>query len=229
MKLKKIASLMLAGVMAVSMLAGCKDGGNSNSGSSSENTNTNTGYSAILEEKAADALYKAERDKVFTFADNADDQKALAAASLNLDDTLIETWVKANVLAKSVNEITMLSDFSDKAKLDRQAKDGLLNGDKTFVSNLQPANTVKVGEVWAVNGTTNLDVALEKIFDTYKSAFEKAPKSGTLNASNGQTTEYNYSYTVSVSVVNVPARSNLEFSGSVNLVAVTVTRTGTAA
>ena len=31
MKLKKIASLALAGIMAVSMLAGCKDGGNSNS------------------------------------------------------------------------------------------------------------------------------------------------------------------------------------------------------
>ena len=41
MKLKKIASLALAGIMAVSMLAGCKDGGNGNSGSSSsENTNT---------------------------------------------------------------------------------------------------------------------------------------------------------------------------------------------
>ena len=46
MKLKKIASLALAGIMAVSMLAGCKDGGNSNSGSSSENTNTATGVSA---------------------------------------------------------------------------------------------------------------------------------------------------------------------------------------
>ena len=32
MKLKKIASLALAGIMAVSMLAGCKDGGNGNSG-----------------------------------------------------------------------------------------------------------------------------------------------------------------------------------------------------
>ena len=49
MKLKKIASLALAGIMAVSMLAGCKDGGNGNSGSSSsENTNTNTGVSAEI-------------------------------------------------------------------------------------------------------------------------------------------------------------------------------------
>ena len=31
MKLKKIASLMLAGVMAISMLAGCSNGGNTDS------------------------------------------------------------------------------------------------------------------------------------------------------------------------------------------------------
>ena len=35
MKLKKIASLMLAGIMAVSMLAGCKSGDNGNSGEES--------------------------------------------------------------------------------------------------------------------------------------------------------------------------------------------------
>ena len=54
MKLKKIASLALAGIMAVSMLAGCKDGGNGNSGSSSEGTNpTSTYTSTILNETAS--------------------------------------------------------------------------------------------------------------------------------------------------------------------------------
>ena len=50
MKLKKIASLALAGIMAVSMLAGCKDGGNgtNNGGASSDNSNTNSGYSAYV-------------------------------------------------------------------------------------------------------------------------------------------------------------------------------------
>ena len=48
MKLKKIASLALAGIMAVSMLTACGEGtGNGNSGSSSSgNTNTSTGISA---------------------------------------------------------------------------------------------------------------------------------------------------------------------------------------
>ena len=37
MKLKKIASLMLAGVMAVSMLAGCNNGSDGNSGNNGNN------------------------------------------------------------------------------------------------------------------------------------------------------------------------------------------------
>ena len=48
MKLKKIASLALAGIMAVSMLAGCKDGGNGNSGSSSSETTVSVGYASNI-------------------------------------------------------------------------------------------------------------------------------------------------------------------------------------
>ena len=48
MKLKKIASLMLAGVMAVSMLAGCSNGSSNNGGASSSEPTTTTGYSSTL-------------------------------------------------------------------------------------------------------------------------------------------------------------------------------------
>ena len=231
MKLKKIASLMLAGVMAVSMLAGCNtasNGGNNGEGEGEGEGTTTSGYSAMLGEKAADALKKADKDKLFTFTDNADDQKALAAASVNLNDTLIETWVKTNTIDKSLNEAAMLNAFTDKAGLDRSAREGLLvnSTGTTFISDLQPANTVKVGEVWAANGTVDMDVVLDKIFTTYEDAFKAAPKQGTIAGQSNQTVVCDYSYTVSVSVVNVPARSNLEFSGSVNLVAVTLTRTG---
>ena len=57
MKLKKIASLALAGIMAVSMLAGCKDGGNGNSGSSSsETTNTTSNVTASVLAKSSKAV-----------------------------------------------------------------------------------------------------------------------------------------------------------------------------
>ena len=47
MKLKKIASLMLAGVMAVSMLAGCSTAGNNNSNDGDDNNNVVTPTSIV--------------------------------------------------------------------------------------------------------------------------------------------------------------------------------------
>ena len=56
MKLKKIASLALAGIMAVSMLAGCGEG-IGNSGSSSR-IPTVTGYSASVQAKLSNTAQK---------------------------------------------------------------------------------------------------------------------------------------------------------------------------
>ncbi|WP_144064141.1 hypothetical protein [Faecalibacterium sp. An58] len=77
MKLKKIASLALAGIMAVSMLAGCKDGSSSSS-SSSENTTPATGVSAEF------ASYLKDNKNV-TFADDAEYQGYLSKILKNLD------------------------------------------------------------------------------------------------------------------------------------------------
>ena len=63
MKLKKIASLMLAGIMAVSMLAGCSNG-NSNSGNTEEPVAPSTGVSAKVQ-----SLLK--NDDLITLSDNA--------------------------------------------------------------------------------------------------------------------------------------------------------------
>ena len=223
MKLKKIASLALAGVMAVSMLAGCStgsNGGNNGNGGEGEGEGTATGYSAMLGAAVSDKVK--DMDYV-TFADNDTDQKALAAASAFVSDTVLEGWVKNNSLGQVTQQNDMLSAFKDKAKLDRDC--GLLNASKDFFNNGQPLNDRKVGEVWVANGTVDLDVVMDKIFDTYKNAFENLDDSYQIS-DNGLAVDVDYSYVVSVSVVNVPVRSNLEFNGSVNLVAVTVTRSG---
>ena len=73
MKLKKIASLMLAGVMAVSMLAGCSGNSNSNSGNTQEPTTPATGVSA----KVGSLL---KNDDIVTFSDNATYNSYLSAA-----------------------------------------------------------------------------------------------------------------------------------------------------
>ena len=73
MKLKKIASLALAGIMAVSMLAGCKDGGNGNSGSSSTPTTPASGYAATILADTNDA------QKYMTAGANTKIDQAVAA------------------------------------------------------------------------------------------------------------------------------------------------------
>ena len=106
MKLKKIASLALAGIMAVSMLAGCKDGSNGgNSGSSSENTNQNTGYSAyILDKTDVAKLYvTAEDDARLTSAVKAVAKNAYTSGASKTLQGLSETyWSNAISVADSI-------------------------------------------------------------------------------------------------------------------------------
>ena len=67
MKLKKIASLMLAGIMAVSMLAGCKGNTIKDDPSSSEDNSQATSVSATLYGKFSDAT-----QSKLKYADDAD-------------------------------------------------------------------------------------------------------------------------------------------------------------
>ena len=76
MKLKKIASLALAGIMAVSMLAGCKDGTSQEDPSSSSQVPT----TANIVSYANDALSGDEKE-VFTFANNETLNTALQAVA----------------------------------------------------------------------------------------------------------------------------------------------------
>ena len=221
MKLKKIASLALAGIMAVSMLAGCKDGGNSNSGSSSENTNTTSGYSAMLGQKAADTLSKADNADLFTFADNADDQKALKKAVASLDQKTVLDFVE-NYTIENLGEATkgvragIQDDFQTEAGVKREIANTGWFGADTIDSR-------KIGDVWVANDDIAMDNVLTTIFDSYKSYFESEDGKGTL--AGGE--KVSYDFDVAVSVVNVPLSIYNDYTGSVNFIAVTVTRTAT--
>ena len=105
MKLKKIASLALAGIMAVSMLAGCKDGGNGNSGSSSENTNTSGNFTSTVLGKSSELA----RD-MLTVSDDTNIDKAVAYIANNtlfdaysdiLKDVGTDVWQDAQNILKS--------------------------------------------------------------------------------------------------------------------------------
>ena len=110
MKLKKIASLMLAGVMAVSMLAGCSTTSAEPTPDPDDSVVTPaSGYSATF----ADALTGAAAKKI-TMEDNADLTAKLNDAMGNLSSSTLTKFFTAvggsDVLDLSVNGIGNLQD-----------------------------------------------------------------------------------------------------------------------
>ena len=112
MKLKKIASLALAGIMAVSMLAGCKDGGNGNNGSSSsENTNTTSNVTESVLAKSSKAV-----NNVLTV--NADDtlDEAVAFAAENAgsayNNNVLTKVIKTHPYAVNAMKVADDSDWT---------------------------------------------------------------------------------------------------------------------
>ena len=97
MKLKKIASLALAGIMAVSMLAACGEGtNNSNSGSSSSQPTTASVVSTVknaIADKNGDLVITVEEN---TALNNA--MKKYNENNQNLYTQVVEATVRDNVL-----------------------------------------------------------------------------------------------------------------------------------
>ncbi len=221
MKLKKIASLALAGIMAVSMLAGCKDGGNSNSGSSSENTNTVTGYSDVL----ADAVNDAVKDKDFvTFQDNNADQTALQNSLNYLATKDIADVVTNNRTPEVVGSnwasgwIQVRNYIYNELKLDNN---NLNAGDMSlewFTTDGKINSDVKCGVIYAVDGSVGINETIKQVASALDDELAGLDESVTTNAN----LVWEYEYVVSVSVAERSIGDN-----SVNVVLVTVDRTVT--
>ena len=218
MKLKKIASLALAGVMAVSMLTAC---GSKNEtkpeGEGDGEGTTASGYSAMLGEKAADTLNKADNADLFTFADDSDDQKALKKVIVNTITESDVTGVINNVTIKGAwnfvnNDIKSIEGTFRKEVGATDGVNAMNNGDSV--------NTEKFASVWVANGNIAMDTVIDEVFSDIESTFKGAKKDGTV----ANTADVNYTYTVSVSVENVPVTYNTTTSGSLNFISVKVTR-----
>ena len=222
MKLKKIASLMLAGVMAVSMLAGCQNTNVKPEDPTDPDPTPATGYSVDLGDALADALKEKKIDTVVTFADNETDKAALEDALGNLGrNQLFETSGKFELY--DLLDEDVVADFKDAAKLDR---DTLVNdNDEIYDYKYNLNKTVKVGDIFAVDATVDMSKAINWIVDEYEDAFAGLKKSVTIQNKQSEKLVYDYNYTVSVSVVNVPAPDVTIYTGSTNFIAVTVTRT----
>ena len=231
MKLKKIASLMLAGVMAVSMLAGCNtasNGGNNGGEGEGEGTTT-TGYSVAFGEKVEELNANVKAMDYVTFADNANDQAALEDALNNAGawDILGNTVSSKIELLTVKGQANIVNDFKDAAKLTRY---GIGNGNfEDIFNNKNTLNrTTKVGEIFYVGGTVSVDKVLNQVADRLDSYFATLDKNGKIKDTTGNEVTFDFDYTISVSVVNKTSDLIDWYNGSVNVIAVTVTRTATA-
>ena len=229
MKLKKIASLMLAGVMAVSMLAGCNtasNGGNNGGEGEGEGTTT-TGYSVAFGEKVEKLNATVKGMDYVTFADNANDQAALEDALNNVGALNILGSTVPSDIKYLADGSSLTNDFKDSAKLTRY---GIGNGnDEDVFNNKNTLNrTTKVGSVYVIDATVSVDKALNQVADHLDDYFATLKETGKIKDQQNNEVTYDFHYTISVSVVNKTSDVIDWYNGSANFIAVTVTRTATA-
>ena len=229
MKLKKIASLMLAGVMAVSMLAGCQNANVDPEQPTDPETPAATGYSVEMASNLSDA---AKKDYI-AFEDNADDLTALEDALGNMSWT---TTAGNTALPKVVTPVNgwnavdtavVVDDFVTALDIENKALTyGTMRNELVSFKDLNAAETVKYGLMYVIDGTVDVNKALKQVADGIEDLLEQLPN---VNVSNTVTTRYTYDYTVSVSVANKALDVIDWYNGSANFIAVTVTRVPTAA
>ena len=246
MKLKKVMALALAGVMAVSMLTGCGNGGNGGASENGEENGVAGGFSSVL------AKYMEESAKMdnVSFQDDADVTAALEDALGNRGSLLLAGNTVAPVVLPEVSPLVG-SDFKNNLGLDAVVTDvinGVVAEDYEEIKALfckdSAANTTRsVGLLFVVDGTVSVEKALKQVADGMSAYVDYEgeefatdmisldhlvsllPDSKTTGDGNeaGETWEYNY--TVSASVVNKALTVFEGYNGSANFIAVTITRT----
>ena len=229
MKLKKIASLMLAGVMAVSMLAGCQNANVDPEQPTDPETPTATGYSVEMASNLSDA---AKKDYI-AFEDNADDLTALEDALGNMSwtttagNTALPKVITAVNGWNAVDTAVVVDDFVTALDIENKALTyGTMRNELVSFKDLNAAETVKYGLMYVIDGTVDVNKALKQVASEIEDLLEQLPN---VNVSNTATTRYTYDYTVSVSVANKALDVIDWYNGSANFIAVTVTRVPTAA
>ena len=203
MKLKKIASLMLAGIMAVSMLAGCKSGdkndpeNNGNPGTSVSNTTT-----ALYNELSEDAQKNISgvEDTALNNALKGSVDKYFSSANYNDGVN--------RVLRNTTNAVYAgLLDALDCTNTDKSTVGDNVNDDVTVV------------QLYAFDGSVSDAYILEQIADELSDWIELYPE-------HSSTAGYiDYTYTISASTATANATKPNGDTVSVKYVAVVINQT----
>ena len=203
MKLKKIASLALAGIMAVSMLAGCKDGTNQEEPSSSSQVPATTNVVTY----ANDALTGAQKG-VFTFKSSSELDTILQAA--------------ANDKSKFTSQEIINSYDDTAAKWDNTDLADAVKGkvqDNAIVVNVFGGTPVanggkdqKIVRVFTASGALDEKTAIKKVIETFNSGDTKIDKDNYPNVAWETTVStsqhYDAEYVGEISAVKVTSNDN---------------------
>ena len=200
MKLKKIASLMLAGIMAVSMLAGCKSGTPVDDDPSSSEQPTTSNAATMLESEMSGSA----KDKVTPVA-NADLDNALENAvekywnkdykdynnAITGDDESLNGTnlvdVRAGAVGKAVKD-ALKADYISIAGDEKNVTDH-------FNSDSHHSNKVVV-EVYALDASVSDAYAMELLANKIDSCITELPD----ESKDTTGSDYNYTYTMSASI-----------------------------
>ena len=212
MKLKKIASLMLAGVMAVSMLAGCSGKGTDNKGEETVTASTLTG-------KVISALDEDTTKKVaFSSSSVLDAAIAKAVQQVGVDDTISNDLLnQINSDISEKDELAAIGTASYKNNKNKAKSDGE-KASATWVMNTSFV-TAGASEAYVVKQIA--DQLDNDILDTLKDKLDS--HSITYNI-DGEEYYYTFKYTGDLSVVKV---SDVVTGVSDYVVVYTITRTPT--
>ena len=232
MKLKKIASLMLAGVMAVSMLAGCQTTSNDQPTQPEEPTNPVTGYSAVLESK----LSAHAQDKI-DMSDDADLTAALDYVVGNVGNNAITSEFFSSMNDGRINYIEgsdadVLQLVNSKLYDKMSAKAKWEGAAATVIGYLNPTNDpdsynyytkkdVNAVLLYAVDGGVELENAIEQVANDIDQAIVDLTDEYKVNATNnGATTNFHYTGSVATCTKTFESGHGL----SVTFIAVEVVR-----
>ena len=214
MKLKKIASLMLAGVMAVSMLAGCQTTSNDQPTQPEEPTTPATGYSAKLQSELS-----AISQSKLKLSDSSELNTALEYAVGNIgNDSLTAGFVYSTLAGGDVYYVPYNVGYASIVRVVNDVRDALdvhsdltWHGDvKSSILMLNPSadskaykydkNDVNTVVIFAVNDGVDLNNVMDNIAAQIDSAIQELDDDYDIN--NDGTGDVNYSYTGSVATCN---------------------------
>ena len=215
MKLKKIASLALAGVMAVSMLAGCQTTSNGNDQPNQpDEPTTPAGYSAKLQSELS-----AISQSKLKLSDSSELNTALEYAVGNIGNDSLTAgflytatnggnvyYVPSNVgyasIERVVNDVRNALDVNSDLTWHHDVKSSILmlnpdDDSKAYDYDKDDVNTVVI---FAVNDGVDLNNVMDNIASQIDSAIQELDDDYDIN--NDGTGDVNYSYTGSVATCN---------------------------